>query len=148
MSWIDASGVRPALHLAAAFALFLFVLSGPAAAQDANECDEAGEVPNLVVGDIPTVNYWGTEGSTSAFSIATTKWLNPAGKPSSLLILSPYYRAFSKCEFSHLPQEEMSCIPLACDKQFGSFSSFGFRLASGSSRMRKIVTSANCSGEP
>ncbi len=60
----------------------VIVGSAPARAQDANACDEPGDFPDVIVGDLPDVLRHGTSGGITAYSIATTScnigtcWLN------------------------------------------------------------------------
>jgi hypothetical protein len=48
------------------------LLPALAGAQDANLCDEPGEAPDLVVGDLYDVARFGTTGGITGFSVATT----------------------------------------------------------------------------
>jgi hypothetical protein len=64
-------------------ALLLLSLAAPAlAAGDPNACDDPGEAPNVIVGDLHAVRRWGNVGGITAFSIGTTScnvgtcWLN------------------------------------------------------------------------
>ncbi len=43
----------------------------PTAAQDVNECDEVGEAPDVIVGDLHQVRRWGRVGDISAYSVGT-----------------------------------------------------------------------------
>jgi len=73
-------------HVPGLFLLALAVLTtllGPAAmAQDPNVCDQAGEDPDVIVGDLFEVNRYGDLGGITAFSVGTyscnvgTCWLN------------------------------------------------------------------------
>jgi hypothetical protein len=62
--------------------LALLALAGPAFGQSNNQCDQPGESPDVIVGDIPDVTRWGTVGGITAYSIGTTScnlgscWLN------------------------------------------------------------------------
>lgn len=57
-------------------------LAAPALAQDPNLCDQAGEAPDVIVGDLHEVIRWGKVGSLTGFSVGTvscnigTCWLN------------------------------------------------------------------------
>src|SRR5262245_19963105 len=59
-----------------------------AGAQDANMCDQPGEVPDIVVGDLLGVKYYGTIGGISGYAIGTdvcnlgTCWANYNGTTS------------------------------------------------------------------
>ena len=55
---------------AAAIALACIAAAGPVAAQSDNVCD-AGESPDLIVGEIRGGSYWGTIGGISAYSFGT-----------------------------------------------------------------------------
>ena len=63
-SWL---GALRLLFLALALCAF-----GRAAAQDANECDQPGEAPDVIVGDLPSVRHWGSVGDVTAYSVGTT----------------------------------------------------------------------------
>jgi len=52
-------------------ALLLAVLPTLAAGQDANECDEPGEAPDIIVGDLHLVQRFGTENGITGFSVGT-----------------------------------------------------------------------------
>ena len=64
--------------------LFLLIMLMPAfvLAQDANLCDEPGEAPDLIVGDLHQVQRFGTQDGITAFSVGTvscnigTCWAN------------------------------------------------------------------------
>lgn len=62
--------------------LALLVLATPAVAQDANLCDVAGEAPDVIVGDLQSVNNYGSVGEYYGYSVGTTScnigtcWLN------------------------------------------------------------------------
>jgi len=60
----------------------LFLLSTPLLAQDPNVCDEPGEAPDVIVGDLHQIQRYGTLGGITAYSVGTvscnigTCWLN------------------------------------------------------------------------
>jgi hypothetical protein len=70
--------LRPALALAV---LILICAGTPAVAQN-NACDQAGEFPDVIVGDLYQLNAYGSSGGFSAYSVGTiscnvgTCWLN------------------------------------------------------------------------
>ena len=46
-------------------------LAAPAVAQDPNACDEPGEAPDVIIGDLDDVARWGSNGGITAFTIST-----------------------------------------------------------------------------
>ena len=73
--------VRPAMLLATLLLAAMWV-GGPLRAQDPNVCDEAGESPDVIVGDLHQVQRYGTMDGITAFAVGTvscnigTCWLN------------------------------------------------------------------------
>jgi hypothetical protein len=67
--------------VAALYILFVAAVV-PAVAQDPNECDEPGDFPDVIVGDLQGIERWGAVGDITGFSVATyscnigTCWLN------------------------------------------------------------------------
>lgn len=53
-------------------ALLLVLLPTWTAGQDANRCDEPGEAPDIVVGNLHQVKRFGSEGGITGFSVGTT----------------------------------------------------------------------------
>ena len=51
--------------------LLLALVPAWALAQDPNACDEPGEAPDIIVGDLPNVQRYGTQGGITAFSLGT-----------------------------------------------------------------------------
>ncbi len=53
--------------------LAVLLLSAPAVlAQDPNVCDEPGDAPDVIVGDLYEVNSYGNVGDILAYSVGTT----------------------------------------------------------------------------
>jgi hypothetical protein len=61
-------GVR---RVPAVLLLLAFLPAAARAQGDPNACDEAGESPNVIVGDLHQVERWGNVGGITAFSIGT-----------------------------------------------------------------------------
>jgi hypothetical protein len=51
--------------------MLLLAMVGPAVAQDPNECDEPGDFPDVIVGDLQDIERWGAVGDITGFSVAT-----------------------------------------------------------------------------
>jgi hypothetical protein len=63
--------------------IFVLSLSAPVLAQgDPNVCDEPGEAPDVIVGDLPAISNYGNSGDFYGYAVATTScnigtcWLN------------------------------------------------------------------------
>ena len=63
-------------------ALVLVLLAAPILGGDPNVCDEPGEAPDVIVGDLPGITSYGSRGEWYAYSVGTTScnigscWLN------------------------------------------------------------------------
>ncbi len=70
----QAPGSARVLHRTARWwlALLLAVLPTLAAGQDANECDQPGEAPDIIVSDLHQVERFGTESGITGFSVGST----------------------------------------------------------------------------
>jgi hypothetical protein len=78
--------------------LVVLATAGASWAQN-NQCDQAGESPDVIVGSLHQVTAWGSSGSTSAYSVGTTScnigtcWLNWfAGTPDHPVIGQNMFR--------------------------------------------------------
>src|SRR5213593_2834279 len=58
--------------IAASATLALSLLAPPILAQSNNLCDQPGESPDVIVGDVVGTSRWGSIGGITSFSIGTT----------------------------------------------------------------------------